>query len=215
MPISDSEIETISANRERWIRSFMRKYTNGNHEAAEDIYQDAFERILDKREKFVSGSNLNGWFSTVARNRFLSHVRKDNKVSIEDPETITAKIDSHNTKPPMDAHLDLNDTILRIAALPDYMQETLDMIVFDNYSYEQAAEELGVALGTVKSRLGRARQALSVAIESPEPQRENNAALVTYFTLRAKGHSRRDARVYQMIGINPEDIENLSPALRR
>jgi RNA polymerase sigma-70 factor (ECF subfamily) len=127
-----------------------------NRAAAEDLVQDTVVNALGAREQFQPGTNLAAWLHRILRNRFISDVRKRKpSVAIEDA--------------PMAALACAADPADRLVAkelagaldrLPADQRETLLLVTLHGLSCEEAAEVTGCAVGTVKSRVFRARATL-------------------------------------------------------
>lgn len=127
-----------------------------NRAAAEDLVQDTVVNALAARAQFQPGTNLAAWLHRILRNRFISDVRKQKpSVAIEDA--------------PMGALACAADPADRLVAkelagaldrLPADQRETLLLVTLHGLSCEEAAEITGCAVGTVKSRVFRARATL-------------------------------------------------------
>jgi RNA polymerase sigma-70 factor (ECF subfamily) len=139
------------------LRRYARALT-GERAAADDLVQDTVERALSRAVLFKHGSRLDAWLLTIMHHLYLSQMRqataRPQLTSFEDlhaePAASTSGVES----------LELRDLQRALAKLPLEQREVLLLIALEEFSYEHAAEILGIPLGTVMSRLSRARQRL-------------------------------------------------------
>ena len=130
----------------------------GRIDRADDLVQDTLVRALTHIDRFEKGTNLNAWLFTILRNLFLSEYRKRRR-EVEDVDGIYAA--GLTSIPAQGAHLDFEDMRRALAKLPDDQREALILIAAQGFSYEDAATICGTAVGTMKSRVNRARRRLS------------------------------------------------------
>ncbi|KAA2236532.1 sigma-70 family RNA polymerase sigma factor [Salinarimonas soli] len=130
----------------------------GRVDRADDLVQDTLVRALTHIDRFEKGTNLNAWLFTILRNLFLSEYRKRRR-EVEDVDGSYAA--SLTSIPEQGAHLDFEDMRRALAKLPDDQREALILIAAQGFSYEDAAMICGTAVGTMKSRVNRARRRLS------------------------------------------------------
>ena len=124
---------------------------------ADDLVQDTIVKAWSNFDKFTPGSNLLAWLFTILRNTFFSAKRKT-KREVPDPDGIhTAGL---YEKPAHDGRLAFSDFQTAFDKLTPEQREVLILVGASGFSYEEAAEMTGVAVGTVKSRANRARQKL-------------------------------------------------------
>ena len=124
---------------------------------ADDLVQDTIVKAWSNFDKFTPGSNLRAWLFTILRNTFFSAKRKT-KREVPDPDGIhTAGL---YEKPAHDGRLAFSDFQTAFDKLSPQQREVLILVGASGFSYEEAAEMTGVAVGTVKSRANRARQKL-------------------------------------------------------
>jgi RNA polymerase sigma-70 factor (ECF subfamily) len=138
------------------LRAFARSLS-GNRDRADDLVQETVMRALANRDKFQEGTNLHAWLVTILRNQFYSEGRKRRR-EVEDAEGIHAsRLADLGAQ---QSHLELDDFLRAMQLLPDEQREALVLIGASGFSYEEAAEICDVRVGTVKSRVSRARARL-------------------------------------------------------
>jgi RNA polymerase sigma-70 factor (ECF subfamily) len=129
-----------------------------NTDRADDLVQNTFLRAWDKRDRFEPGTNLNAWLFTIMRNAFYSEHRK-RAWEVADTDGIhAAKLKGG---PEQISKLELRDLGLALDRLPPDQRKSLLLVTVEGLSYEEAAVITGVAVGTVKSRVNRARVRLA------------------------------------------------------
>lgn len=126
--------------------------------AADDLVQDTIVKAWTNMDKFQPGTNLRAWLFTILRNTFYSSRRKT-KREVNDTDGIHAS--QQATRPDHDGRLAMNDFRAAFAQLPDEQREALLLVGASGFSYEEAANMTGVAVGTVKSRANRGRRKLA------------------------------------------------------
>ncbi|MCT8267388.1 MULTISPECIES: sigma-70 family RNA polymerase sigma factor [Afifella] len=139
----------------------------GNGERADDLVQETLMKAWAKFHTFQEGTNLRAWLFTILRNEFYSQVRKKGR-EVEDAEgAYAAKLAS---QPAQNGHMDLRDFNEALSQLPDDQREALVLVGASGFSYEEASEICDCAVGTIKSRVSRARTRLSelLALEEGE-----------------------------------------------
>lgn len=149
------------------MRAFATSLTR-NAAAADDLVQDAVVKAWGNFDKFQPGTNLRAWLFTILRNTYYSLYRKRRR-EVEDPDGKMAGRLSE--KPAHDGHLAMADFRVAFAKLSDEQREVLILIGAEGFSYEQAAEMCGVAVGTVKSRTNRARKRLAELMHMHDGER--------------------------------------------
>jgi RNA polymerase sigma-70 factor (ECF subfamily) len=130
----------------------------GNVDRADDLVQEALTRALANIDSFRPGSNMSAWLFTILRNHFRSEYRKRRR-EVEDPEGWhAANLKSH---PEQEGHIEYEELRAAMAQLPDDQREALILVGASGFSCEEAAEICGCAVGTIKSRVSRARKRLT------------------------------------------------------
>lgn len=139
-----------------------------NRAAAEDLTQDVATKALVAKDCFIPGTNFSAWVHRIMINHFISSVR--NRREFTD-------MDNLPEVPMPAAHEDrtaLRELGWALDRLPPDQREALFMIVLQENSYEDAAERTGCAIGTLKSRVHRARLQLRAYL-SGEPSQSRAA----------------------------------------
>lgn len=135
------------------LRAFARSLC-GNPHQADDLVQETLVKAWKNQSSFAEGSNLKAWLFTILRNTYLSERRK-RKHEVEDQDGILAsQLSTHGTQ---SGHMDFLDFQRAFSTLPPDQREALILIGAEGFSYEEAALMCGCAVGTVKSRVNRAR----------------------------------------------------------
>ena len=146
------------------LRAFARSLC-GNATAADDLAQEAMLKAWKARESYQAGTNLKAWAFTILRNLFYSEKRRSWRRQQLDPEVAEATlVASDNTS----SALDLLALRNALNFLPEDQREALVLVGAGGLSYEETAEICGCAVGTIKSRVSRARKALAELLESNE-----------------------------------------------
>ncbi|MEM6275580.1 MAG: RNA polymerase sigma factor [Pseudomonadota bacterium] len=148
------------------MRAFALNLTR-NGALADDMVQDALEKAWTRIDTFEEGTNMRAWLFTILRNNYYSHHRKYRR---EVPDIDGAYSATLSQKPDHDGRLQLLDFEAAFTKLSDEQREALTLVGAEGFSYEDAAEMCGVALGTIKSRVnrGRARLATLMGLEDDE-----------------------------------------------
>jgi RNA polymerase sigma-70 factor (ECF subfamily) len=131
---------------------------SGNPDRADDLVQETLVKAWSNIGSFVEGTNLPAWLFTILRNIYYSEYRKRRR-EVADPEgTIAGRL---STAPAQNGHMDLLDFNSALQQLPTDQREALILIGASGLSYEEAAGICGCAIGTMKSRVNRARNRLA------------------------------------------------------
>ncbi|SEM71312.1 RNA polymerase sigma-70 factor, ECF subfamily [Sphingomonas gellani] len=143
------------------LTRFARRLT-ANDADGEDLVQETLLKAWAARARFEPGTNLRAWLMRIARNAFLSSLRKAKpQVALED-DAFDRLL---SAGPDQETGLLLAALDDAVAALPPHQGEAFQMIAVEGHSYEDAARALDVQPGTLKSRVARARSAVVGALE--------------------------------------------------
>ena len=131
---------------------------SGNVDRADDMVQETMLRALANIHSFQPGTNMNAWVFTILRNLFRSEYRK-RKREVEDTDgRFAEQLKSH---PEQLGRIEFEEFRNALAHLPDEQREALILVGASGFSYEEAASICGCAVGTIKSRVNRARNRLA------------------------------------------------------
>lgn len=146
------------------LRAFALSLTRESA-SADDLVQDTIVKAWTNMDKFQPGTNLRAWLFTILRNTFYSARRKTRR-EVSDTDGIHAA--RQTTRPEHDGRLALKDFRVAFQQLPDEQREALILVGASGFSYEEAADMTGVAVGTVKSRANRGRRRLAQLLNLAE-----------------------------------------------
>jgi RNA polymerase sigma-70 factor (ECF subfamily) len=159
MPLTDALRDDILAAVPS-LRAFAISLC-GNGDRADDLVQETLLRALANIDSFQPGSNLPAWLFTILRNLFRSDYRKRRR-EVEDADGNYAK--TLKTQPSQSAHLEFEEFRAALDKLPQDQREALILVGASGFSYEDAATICGCAVGTIKSRVNRARSKLAAML---------------------------------------------------
>ena len=144
------------------LRGYARALTR-NADAADDLVQDALVRAWASRGQFVPGTNFRAWMFTIMRHRFLDECRRNKgpHLPVEDVSNHAALVSG----PAQDSSIEFEEMACAYWQLGPNHREILMLVGALGLEYEEAATVIGCAVGTVRSRLSRARNELQNQIE--------------------------------------------------
>ena len=160
--LSDRKFKQALADVAPHLRAFARGLC-GDRDRADDLAQEAMLRAWAARERYAAGTNFKAWTFTILRNHFYSEARRA-RFHGEYDEIAAERILCADAS--QESAIELADVIRALTAIPETYREALILVAAGNLSYEEIAQICGVALGTVKSRICRARTMLANVIES-------------------------------------------------
>jgi RNA polymerase sigma-70 factor (ECF subfamily) len=137
------------------LRRFARSLTRNPHDA-DDLLQGALERALAHLEQWQAGTRLDSWLYTIVRHAWIDEVRSRAR-----REHTFADAGQSEAVP--DPRGDASDTLSvdqALACLPDEQRLAVSLVLIEGLPYKEAAQIIGVPMGTLTSRLARGRQAL-------------------------------------------------------
>ncbi|RLJ51652.1 RNA polymerase sigma-70 factor (ECF subfamily) [Litoreibacter meonggei] len=146
------------------LRAFALSLTR-NRATADDMMQDTVLKAWTNIDKFEPGTNMRAWLFTILRNNFYTSRRKLNR-EVADVDNVFT--DTLSVKPEHDGRLQMMDFKQALNELPDEQREALMLVGASGFSYDDAAEMCGVATGTIKSRVNRARAKLTELLHLDE-----------------------------------------------
>jgi RNA polymerase sigma-70 factor, ECF subfamily len=156
------------------LRAFSRSLTR-RRDQADDLVNDAIVRALSAADQFQPGTNFKAWMFTILRNLYYNEGRKNRSVvSLDDGDAMVPA-----TMPSQHAALEFCDFRRAFWQLTDDHREVLILVGASGLSYEEAAEVCNCAIGTIKSRVSRARNELVrlLAGDSLKMSRSESAAI--------------------------------------
>jgi RNA polymerase sigma-70 factor (ECF subfamily) len=146
------------------LRAFARSLC-GNPDWADDLVQEAIVRAWANQTSFQPGTNLKAWLFTILRNYFYNEIRKKKRSVELEGQDGTLQVGLNESQP---AQLHLADLARELGKLSPEQREALILISVDGFSYEKAADICNCAVGTVKSRVARARKQLEARLGGPD-----------------------------------------------
>ena len=156
-PLQDQLIQHIPDLR-RFARALER-----NRVAADDLVQETLERAIKKMHLYEPSGPFIGWLNTIMRNIFVDRVRR-RKLNTAASLGEAPRNEPYQNENQVD-RIVLKELRMALEALPVEQKQVLMMIAVDGLSYDAAAKRLGVPLGTIRSRLFRARANLQLRID--------------------------------------------------
>jgi RNA polymerase sigma-70 factor (ECF subfamily) len=154
------------------LRRFGRAITR-HREDADDLVQAAVERALLRRGQLQSGTKMLSWMFKIMNNAWIDEVRsRSRREKIFAPE----ESGEHVGVSPMDDHLNALAVRSAIDQLNDEQRIAVGLVLVEGLPYKEAAEVLGVPIGTVTSRIARAREQLQALLSGPAGARRMQAA---------------------------------------
>jgi RNA polymerase sigma-70 factor (ECF subfamily) len=154
------------------LRRFARALTH-DVIAADDLVQDCLTRALGKLHLWEEGTDLRAWLFTILHNQHVNHIRRKVRegaaVGLSEREPLLSHAAQQGRR------LELRDLERAIRKLPDAQRSVILLIGLEGMRYEEVAVVLNVPVGTIRSRLSRARESLRRLTESL-PEEETRTA---------------------------------------
>ena len=162
---TEEELIAQTAN----LRAFARSLVH-DPSRADDLVQETILKAWTNLDSFQKGTNMRAWLFTILRNTFYSDLRKHRR-EVEDVEgRYAARV---SEKPAQHGVMEMRDFEAAFKTLPPDQREALTLVGASGLSYEEAAEICGCAIGTVKSRVNRARGKLAELLSDGEGERRS------------------------------------------
>jgi RNA polymerase sigma-70 factor, ECF subfamily len=140
---------------------------------ADDLVQETLMKAWKYHESYTPGTNMKAWLYTILRNEFYTQLRK-RKREVEDADGLYSnKVAVHAEQ---DGHLEMVDLTVALSKLPEDQREAIILVGASGFSYEEAAKICGCAVGTIKSRVNRARNKLTELLELDGSAKERSSA---------------------------------------
>lgn len=151
------------------LRRFSMKLTR-NEPDCDDLLQSAILRALEKQHLFEDGTNLFQWISRIMFNIFASNYkRKVNRECQFDPQPLIASL---SVMPQQEVQMYYKSVYAAIQDLSPQHREIIMLVCYEGLSYDEAAQKLNIAVGTVRSRLSRARDNLLLNLDSKSTEKK-------------------------------------------
>ena len=171
-PVSEGQFKRDLVGLIPHLRAFARTLC-GDATAADDLAQDTVMKAWDARSSYQMGTNMKAWTFMILRNQFYSEKRRSWRQTQLDQEaaerTLVATDDPGSP-------LALDELRQALTMLPTEQREALILVGAGGFAYEEAAEICGCAVGTVKSRVSRARRAVQAILEGGAYERDGRPA---------------------------------------
>ncbi len=146
------------------LKKFAYKLSSSTHDA-EDLLHNTLVRAIEKKHLFQEDTNLFSWTSKIMYNLFVSAYRRKTKFETQyDPETF---IEKESVEATQNIKMELDDVDQAMQKLPENSQEILMMVCVQGMAYAEVSEKLSIPIGTVRSRLSRARSGLQSLLNAP------------------------------------------------
>ena len=162
-PVKDTSLETIRTRMTAALPRLRRFALSlaGNQTDADDLVQDTIERALRNLHKWKPDTKLESWMFRIAQNLWIDQMRA-RKVRAADPlDNNDVALDGARDA---EARLTFADTARALRQLPEEQRVVVALVLIEGVAYREAAEILNVPIGTVTSRLARAREALAANV---------------------------------------------------
>jgi RNA polymerase sigma factor (sigma-70 family) len=162
IPLSDRDFKHALTTVAPHLRAFARALC-GCRDRADDLAQETMLRAWAARDRYSAGTNFKAWTFTILRNHFYSEARRSRFHGEYDELTAERTLRAEASQ---ESAVELEDVLRALVLVPETYREALILVAVGSLSYEEIAQICGIALGTVKSRICRARAMLTKTIES-------------------------------------------------
>jgi RNA polymerase sigma factor (sigma-70 family) len=162
---ASAELEAGLSKLMPFLRAYARSLS-GDRDLAEDLAQEALAKVWRYRGSFRPGTNLKAWVFTILRNEYFSYHRRAWRQAPWDAEMAESVPDA-----PGEQHwaVELSDAVRAMRALPIEQREALMLVGFGGFSYDDSAVLTNSPVGTIKSRVARARKSLTEMLDGASP----------------------------------------------
>jgi RNA polymerase sigma-70 factor (ECF subfamily) len=151
----ENELSALLPRLRRFAHGLCRSSTE-----ADDLAQMTVERALRSKAQWQPGSRLDSWLYKIMRNLWIDTVRSRSRRERFEAPAAEAEMLGHDPRGGIEAGIDLRRLMAAMDRLPDEQREVVALILIEGFGYREAAELLGLPIGTVSSRLVRGRTAL-------------------------------------------------------
>jgi len=161
-PLGDTEFKRALTEVAPHLRAFARGLC-GCRDRADDLAQETLLRAWAARDRYRAGTNFKAWTFTILRNHFYSEARRARFHGDYDEAMAERTLRAPASQ---ESAVELADVLRALSLVPETYREALILVAIGSLSYEEIADICGIALGTVKSRICRARAMLSHVLAS-------------------------------------------------
>lgn len=156
------------------LRAYARALTR-NAADCDDLVQETLAKALKNQSRFEHGTRLKSWLFTIMRNTFYTAAKKSARERPGLEDCVSASV---LVEPVHDAVITHKRLLAAIERLPQQYREMLILVVMLGETYEDAARICGCAVGTVKSRVNRARRMVMQEMEEGSPAQPRNKVIL-------------------------------------
>ena len=165
---------------------FALQLTHDKHDA-EDLVQRTCVRAIEQSDQYEDSGKLTSWLFRIAHNIWRNElrsraIRQQGDLVAVNPDGLEESAFGHETSTP-ETRLELQQVVNAVEALPEGQRLVTQLVCVSGFSYAETASILDVAVGTVMSRLARARVAIGAQFLSDEPNDKRNKSRQTYHTM--------------------------------
>lgn len=146
------------------LRRFTRSLAGGNPDAGDDLAQAAIERALANMHRFEVGTRLDSWMYKIAQNIWIDDRRAEKLRGATVSDAVLTSVAGEDGRRVAEANLTMAATRTAIANLPDEQRAAVMLVLVDGLSYKEAADALSIPIGTIMSRIFRARSTLEAEV---------------------------------------------------
>jgi RNA polymerase sigma-70 factor (ECF subfamily) len=162
----DPSLETI---RQQIVQLLprLRRYAvalAGSTADGDDLVQDTVERALKNLHAWEPGTRLDSWMFRIAKNRFIDNRRAAKRHPVSGSDVLEITDVAHDGARAMEARLSLRSVSEALQRLPEEQRHVVALVLVDGLSYRDAADLLEIPIGTLTSRISRARESLAQAL---------------------------------------------------
>jgi RNA polymerase sigma-70 factor (ECF subfamily) len=137
----------------------------GNVAEADDLLQSALEKALGRFSQFERGTRLDSWLFRIIQTTWIDSRRRAYRREVGMEGEVIERLPSASPEDESQTRYALSDVQKALARLPDDQRSVVLLVLVEGYSYEEAASMTGVPIGTVMSRLSRARRSMAASLE--------------------------------------------------
>ena len=154
-PTFEDELAALLPRLRRFAHALARSPSD-----ADDLAQMTAERAIRSQAQWQPGTRLDSWLYKIMRNLWIDTVRSRSRRDKSEAPPSEAEEVGHDPRAAMDASIELKRVMAAMQRLPEEQREIVALILIEGFGYREAAEMLGLPIGTVSSRLVRGRTAL-------------------------------------------------------